>query len=277
MQWEQMRPSDFEEFFADGNDMCLVPVGSMERHGPHIPVGNDTLKGHRWCVDAAERVGVVTTPPFYLTHVPPATTAPGALNLDIPTLLDYFEKVCDEIGRNGFRRIVLVSAHGGNNVWLPGLVKDMACKNKPYMTFCYYVPLLSRPEEDTELFSSAEAAGGHAGASESSIALHLFGDLVDEEAMRELEPAYEHRRPYDVTPAQAPYDFVASWPDLYHGNPAEATAQTGKRLYEHALEDLVALLQRIRDADIEEMMRMREELEACTRNPLGKDTGLEEK
>ena len=150
MKWEEMLSSDFELFFNQGNDLCVLPIGSLERHGDHLPVGNDTLKAYQYCLKAAENVPAVVMPPFYFTHVPGPATTPGAINLDIPTLLDYFEKICDEINRNGFRKIFLVSAHGGNGVWLPSLIKDLACKNKDYLAFTYKVPLVGN-EDDKKL------------------------------------------------------------------------------------------------------------------------------
>ena len=266
MQWEHLTPADFEEFFAQGNTMCVVPVGSMEKHGKHLPVGNDTLTGNIICQRVAERVPCIVTPPFYITHVCPASTAPGALHLSVPDLLDYFGKICDEIGRNGFKKIVLVSAHGGNWVWLPPLVKDLGCRNKPYFAFTCGTQFMGR-EEDKELFDAPRDLGGHGGASETAVALELYGDLVRRDEMEKHEAVYESSLPYDVSPAQGTYDFVASYPKIYNGRPAAATKEIGKILVEHAVEDLAKVLLKIHETDITVLENMRDRLEAMTASP----------
>lgn len=246
--------------------MCVVPVGSMEKHGRHLPVGNDTLKGHLMCLRAAEQVPCIVTPPFYVTHVPDATTAPGALNLSVPDLLGYFGKVCDEIGRNGFRKIALVSAHGGNSVWIPPLVQDLACRNKPYFAFAYYIPLVGR-QEDRKLFEDQRDIGGHGGASETAFALELFGNLVKRDEMERHEPVYESSLPYDVSPAGGTYDFIGANPKLYNGRPGAATKEIGRVLVDHAVKDLVTVLRKIHDTDLTVLERMKARFEGLTASP----------
>ncbi len=249
MQWEKMTPKEFSEYIKSGNRICILPIGSMEKHGEHLPLGNDTLKAYQYCLKASEKVRSVVMPPFYFTHVPMAVVQPGAINIPVSELLKHFELICDEIGRNGFSKIVLASAHGGNKTWLPALIKDMAVKDKNYHLFYYRIPLFIRSTVE-KLFENQQDIGGHGGAAETAIGLYLFEDAVDKQEMVDQQPIYGNSADFDFGNSDNTYDFVRSYPRFYSGNPSKATRDIGKTLFNEAVDNFADTLRKIAAVDI---------------------------
>src|SRR5512143_2967910 len=114
MQWEQLTATDFAKA-ARETGVCVLSLGVLEKHSEHLPLGTDYLVGHGVACLAAEREPAVVFPPFYFGQIYEARCFPGALTLKPTLLLELITSVMDEIGRNGFKKIILLNAHGGNN------------------------------------------------------------------------------------------------------------------------------------------------------------------
>ena len=147
MQWEALTGGEFEEAVRE-TGVCVVAMGVVERHGPHLPLGTDFLNGHKICCLAAEKEPAVVFPPFYFGQIYEARCFPGTLNLRPTLLLDLILDVFDEIGRNGFEKIVIYNAHGGNSHLIPFLQRCTMWEEKSY---CIYFPVERRsPERQAE-------------------------------------------------------------------------------------------------------------------------------
>ena len=94
--------------------MCIIALGVVEKHSEHLPLGTDFLNGHKIACLAAEREPAVVFPPFYFGQIYEARCFPGTITLKPTLLMELIQGVLDEIGRNGFRKIILLNAHGGN-------------------------------------------------------------------------------------------------------------------------------------------------------------------
>ena len=95
------------------DDRVLVPLGSTEQHG-YLSLGVDSLICERGAVEAAEPEGIPVLPvmPFGLT--PGFTAFPGTVHIRTPTYLALVRDLLDSLAGQGFRRILLVNGHGGN-------------------------------------------------------------------------------------------------------------------------------------------------------------------
>jgi creatinine amidohydrolase len=104
--------SQIEEYLA-GDDRVLVPLGSTEQHG-YLSLGVDSLICERGAAEAAEPEGVPVLPvmPFGLT--PGFTAYPGTIHIRVATYVALVRDLLDSLAGQGFRRILLVNGHGGN-------------------------------------------------------------------------------------------------------------------------------------------------------------------
>lgn len=107
MSWRQV------EAYLESDDRVVLPLGSTEQHGA-LSLGVDAILAERACAEAAEPLGVPVAPvlPYGLT--PTFTSYPGTLNLRIATYIALVRDLLDGLRHQGFRRILLVSGHGGN-------------------------------------------------------------------------------------------------------------------------------------------------------------------
>ena len=96
--------------------VVLLPVGSTEQHGPHLPLDVDNFLARSVCVAAAKRapreVLIMPTIPYgYNEH---ALDFPGTIDVAYAHFIDYCLDVCRSVAHAGFKRIVLVDGHGSN-------------------------------------------------------------------------------------------------------------------------------------------------------------------
>ncbi len=113
MLWENLREEEFKEAIEKSKGVCIVPIGSLEKHGQHLPVGMDSIAAAKWCELAAEKEYAVVFPTIYCGDMIGARFA-GEVGYSPELLMMLLKETCKEIARNGFDKIVFVSGHGGN-------------------------------------------------------------------------------------------------------------------------------------------------------------------
>ena len=100
MQWENLRATDFEEAVADCGGVCILPLGVLEYHGPHLPLGTDMLRAHRMACDVAAAEPAIVFPPSW-RELRIEDLSGGVV---ITSFSSRFENVCDEISATAFTR-----------------------------------------------------------------------------------------------------------------------------------------------------------------------------
>lgn len=228
MQWEQLTSDDFGAAVAE-TGVCLLALSVLERHSTHLPLGTDMLNAHRIACLAAEREPAVVFPPWYFGQIYEARCFPGTVTLEPKLLLALLEGVLDEIGRNGFNKIVLVNGHGGNTHLLAFLAQCSLWAQKPYTV---YVPQGLSPERREAWEAITESAyHGHACECETSVTLANHPELVHMERVPE-EPALPLGRLADVPGNFSGISWYANHPEHYAGDARTASAEKGLRLRE---------------------------------------------
>ena len=227
MQWEQLTAPEFAEAVQQ-TGVCVIAMGVVERHSDHLPLGTDYLVGHRIASLAAEREPAVVFPPFYFGQIYEARCFPGTVTIRPRLLLELTQDVFDEIGRNGFKKIIAYNAHGGNTHFLHFLAQCSLWGEKPY---CIYIPLQSRtPEGEAEWQAMRETTfGGHAGESETSGVLGTYPELVRQDCVPE-EPAVPLHRMENLPPTFTGVGWYGDFPNHYAGDARVATKEKGRAL-----------------------------------------------
>ncbi|MBS1869700.1 MAG: creatininase family protein [Actinobacteria bacterium] len=213
--------------------IALWPVGAVEPHGPHAPLGTDTLISEAMCERAAvaleaEGVAAAVLPalPFGVTRC--GAGFAGAVGIDAAALKAVVAGVNASVLEQGFRRLAIV-----NNHFEPGQVQ--ALREAAAETGALYLDLVRRANAE-RLTDEFRRGSCHAGRYETSLVLARRPELVDAEAMAGL-PAVEVDMPAAM--AAGNDDFRAMGMErAYCGAPAEASAAEG----EETLETLTRLL-----------------------------------
>jgi creatinine amidohydrolase len=213
--------------------VALWPVGAVEPHGPHAPLGTDTLISVGMCERAAARLdnAVVLPPlPFGVTRYGAAFA--GAIGISEATLRAVVLDVAKALDQQGFRRLVIV-----NNHFEPEQVATLRAAAEE--AGALYLDLVRRRNAQ-RLTDEFRRGSCHAGRYETSLVLADAPQLVDPHAM-DL-PAHDVDMPAAMAAGRT--DFVAMGMDrAYCGAPAEATAEEGRATFETLAEMLVELVE----------------------------------
>ena len=123
-------------------DTCIIPMGCVEKHGLHLPLGTDILKGSAVAYEASKLEPVTVFPDFIFGDVPSnsPTMPAGSITLPLETEMLLLEQLCEQIARNGYRKILVVNSHGGNNPWLASFSRKLTNKKRNFVFATYKVP-----------------------------------------------------------------------------------------------------------------------------------------
>lgn len=109
-----MKLMDFTWEEASGKRAVVIPVGSVEQHGPHLPLGTDALIAEGVSDYIAGRINAVVAPTIALGVSKEHMDFPGTLTLSEETFVKEIEEACGSLLKHGFREVILVNGHGGN-------------------------------------------------------------------------------------------------------------------------------------------------------------------
>src|SRR5258708_12468794 len=118
-KWEELTAADFRDAIQLSKATCLVPVGILEKHGPHLPLGTDLLNVRHASLQAVQQEYAVVFPQYYFGQIFEAKHEPGTVAYSMELQLKLLQETTDEMARNGCKKIVIVNAHGGNEHLLP--------------------------------------------------------------------------------------------------------------------------------------------------------------
>lgn len=138
MLWENLRSEEFYDAVETCRGVCAIPIGCVEAHGVHLPLGCDTIKGREFSIRAAEKEPVCIFPAMYFGEKSGHGQYPGTIIMPSELILKILEHSCMEIARNGFKKIVIVSSHGGNTDLLNAFTRMFLQKKLDCMVFHYY-------------------------------------------------------------------------------------------------------------------------------------------
>jgi creatinine amidohydrolase len=223
-------------------DVVIVPVGSTEQHGTHLPLGSDTLQAGdmaRMVIKqlAEERITICAAPtiPFGVSHA--HMKFPGTITLSSETLMRVITEVCRSLHFHGFRKFMLLYGHGGNLATLRLLAQDLAQILKdskiivpdwlPVMD-AKYPEILKSPRPKDE-HHSAEGETARQMFSTPALVSNNRGEPFY--VPKDMDPYAKKPYPGSVTIAESGVGMKEMTPFGVMGDPSRATAETGEKLY----------------------------------------------
>ena len=143
MEWRKLRADQLREL-ARADAIVILPVASLEQHGPHLPVEVDSMLGETVATRAARKIAdkgqqAVVLPVLWTGLSEHHMSFGGTVTLDFPAFSAVVEGVCRSVLRHGFKRIVLLNAHGGNENALRTITDELTPKlGVPIVQFTYW-------------------------------------------------------------------------------------------------------------------------------------------
>jgi creatinine amidohydrolase len=166
----------------------VVPIGSTEQHGPHLPVGVDAMVCEHVARAAASRVHSTERPVLVAPtlaygsshhHLPRA----GTLSLSSDTMLAVLRDILRSAAITGVRRMLIVNGHGGNEDVARQAAKDVALEHPVVAGALNYWSVAAEPLAELAVSSGITRLPGHAGAFETSLVLAIAPETVDVAAL----------------------------------------------------------------------------------------------
>jgi creatinine amidohydrolase len=259
MRWEELTSPQIGALDRE-RTVVMLPIGSVEQHGNHMPLGTDTILAHEVALAAAGKAGdVVVLPPPWFGFSAHHMRFPGSVTLRAETLMAVVEDIVASVVKHGFRRILVVNGHGGN-----GGVIDVLASTLGHMhygkariaTLTYFA--LAR-DSIAALRQSEPGGMGHACEFETSLVQHLRPDLVRIEEARTTYP--DPGSPYlttDLIGSQAVrvyHDFGDLSPTGTLGDPSFASPEAGRAFFDASVASLAAFIDDFRGWAIPERAR----------------------
>jgi creatinine amidohydrolase len=233
VRWEELTASGFPKAVSRSKGVCLLPMGVIEKHGPHLPLGTDVMAARAISVRAAEREYAVVFPSYWFGQIFEAKHMPGCIALRESLLTPLLQGVCDEIARNGFGKILIVNGHGGNNSWLNYVTQLHLDLQRRYTV---YLASAQGPIKDDAVLRETEArrkatGEAHAGEVETSVMMAIRPELVQLQLAGKEDSRAQGRLKHlpDVTTG---IWWYADFPNHYAGDAQKASAELGQRVLE---------------------------------------------
>ncbi len=242
LTWTDIRDMPDKE-----NVVIVQPVGAIEQHGPHLPIVVDSAIATAILGKALEKLE-----PEIPAYALPCQCYgksnehwhfPGTITLTAQTLITVLMEVAESIYRAGFRKLVLLNAHGGQPQIMEIVARDLHQAKEDFLVF----PLFSwrAPHIGSELLSQKEKELGiHAGDAETSVLLSLLPDQVK---MDRAVAEYPHGLPEDsLLSMEGKLPFAWTTRDLSRsgvlGDATVATKEKGDRLMDSVSDGWVKVL-----------------------------------
>src|SRR5215471_9175331 len=136
-RWDELTASEWPKAMQQSGKICILPIGILEKHGPHVPIGSDLIQVREWAARATKKEYAVVFPDYFYGQINEAKHQPGTFSLNERVVWDLLESTCDEIGRNGFTKIVIINGHGGNPQLIRYFIQTRLEKRRNYAVYFF--------------------------------------------------------------------------------------------------------------------------------------------
>lgn len=244
MAWQQVQR------FRDGRGVViLIPVGSVEQHGYHLPMGTDSMLAIRLSEDAAQRTKAIVTPPLWFGWSPHHLALPGTISVRAEILMEVLFDILRSLAFHGFDRFIIVNGHRIVNIPWMQISAERAQRELGVKVAIFDPAYMGKEIADKLGFGEI----GHAEEIETSQMLHAMPHLVQMKKVKDYDRPPK-RKLYHVDP-RILKDTLCYFPSTaksmkqiskisggVSGRPSLATLEKGKRLHEHLVTRLVEVI-----------------------------------
>jgi len=248
-RWDELTASDFPAALDKSSQTCILPFGILEKHGPHSPIGTDLIHVREWAARATKQEYAVVFPDYFYGQINEAKQQFGTFALPARLIYDLLEATCDEIARNGFKKIMILNGHGGNPEFIRFFMQSFLNKRHNYVIY-FYTP--ENNDQDyakqyRQMHKSDTKGDQHAGESETSVLLYYRPDLMRMDRATQQSGADQKR--LNIPGLYTPIWWYASFPNHYAGEGDKATSDFGKFITDHEIASFIKALKEVKADD----------------------------
>jgi creatinine amidohydrolase len=244
VRYEELSSPDFVQALALSGGTCIVPLGILEKHGPHLPVGTDLIDCREVSLRAAATEYTIVFPAYFVGQIFEAKHQPGTIAYGSRMMLDLLQQTCDELARNGIKKIILVNGHGGNDAFLHFFCQSQLETRRDYVV-CLFEPAYDEAAEKRLDGMRKTTVDGHAGEEETSVMLAHSPGLVRLDRAK-AESGEDQKRQAGLKNAYTGIWWYAGQPNHYRGDGSAGNAEFGRALLEAETGALVEMVRSVK-------------------------------
>lgn len=250
VRFEELTASDFGLAVETASSTCIIPVGILEKHGPHLPLGTDLITCREISFRAARREYSIVFPEYYAGQIFEAKHQPGTIAYSTELMFKMLEETCAELARNGLKKIILVNGHGGNIHWLRLFCQIQLERHRDYVVYLFQPSDQALSAREKKLSAARKTSlDGHAGEIETSIMLALRPELVKLERAS-WQSGEDLSRLASLKNAYTGIWWYASHPDHYRGTGSAGLKELGELALKLEVDELVEMIKSVKSDKI---------------------------
>lgn len=246
VQYEELTAVQFKDAVEKSSETVIIPIGVLEKHGPHMPLGTDVYTAREIALRAAEMEYAVVFPWYYFSQINEAKQQPGTISYSPELIWKMLQETLDELNRNGFKKIILINGHGGNAAFLEYFTMAQLSEKRDYTLYWY------KQAYDPEVIKKAKALtmndkiNAHAGNRETSMVKYIRPDLVNTEVAN-TQSGEDLARLKHLDNVYTSIWWYARYPNHYAGDGSKANAEAGKLIMDSLAAQFADVIQDIKE------------------------------
>lgn len=246
VQLQELTAVQFKEAVKKSSETVIIPMGVLEKHGPHMPLGTDVYTARDIALRAAEKEYAVVFPWYYFGQINEARQQPGTIAYSPELIWRMLQETLDELCRNGFKKIILINIHGGNAAFLEYFTMAQLSEKRDYTLYWY------KQSYDKEVIQKAndltmyDPVNQHAGNRETSMVKSIVPDLVHPE-LADTQSGQDLARLKHLDNVYTSIWWYARFPNHYAGDGSKANAEAGKLIMDSLVEQFAEVIRDIKE------------------------------
>lgn len=268
MLWENLREEEFKDAIKRSKGVCVVPVGCLEKHGQHLPVGTDVIHITEIAKRAAEIEEVCVFPTMYFGEKTGSGEFLGTVIFSPELRLQILKETCREIYRNGFNKILLYNGHGGNQAMISYFLRSVLYEQNDYSVFDYslgsdfatpkkllnegYKYLTTEDRKVLQSYNDEKKRFGHADFIETGWVYGVRPETVRLDKINQESCESTHRfDEFSNMRINTPYAWMGNFPNSVEGDMHEGmNERIARAMVEFSVDKLAKVLKFLRDEEI---------------------------
>jgi creatinine amidohydrolase len=251
---EELTSPEFASAVVKSGGVCIIPLGIIEKHGPHLPLGTDLFEAREVAITAAKSEYAVIFPPYFTGQIFEAKHQPGAIAYSSDLMWKMLDETCTELSRNGMKKIILLNGHGGNNSFLAYFCQAQLASPRDYIVVLFQ----PSPGDETQKAINAlkkTKHDGHAGEEETSMMYYIRPDLVHGD-LAKTQSGEDQARLKDLPFGYTGIWWYARYPNHYAGDGSFYSRELGELLIKSDAGQLAELVKYLKkDNSVENLMK----------------------
>jgi creatinine amidohydrolase len=242
---EELTAPEFVEAVEKSSKTIILPIGVFEKHGAHLPLGTDLYIAREMALRAAEQEYTMVFPSYYFSQINEARHQPGTISYSPELIWKVLQETLDELSRNGFKKIIIVNGHGGNNAFLNYFGMAQLSERRNYALYWFQPTYPQDVLRQAEALTMHDQYDQHGGNRETSIAKAIVPHLVHTDRAAQ-QSGIDLNRLNNLPNVYSGIWWYARYPNHYSGDGSKASAEAGELLLNAVVEQLIKSIRDIK-------------------------------